>query len=403
MKFIKLISLLILAVLLNSCAGAKIKKLLSQGNIKQKHFKTTIPFEYTKTGHILLKATLNNEVYNFILDTGATTIISKELAEKLNVKPIGNSVIGDVNNIETTLDYVKINAIEIGGISFDNTIGSILDLKKGVLGCLEVDGFIGANLMRHAVWDFNFQKQTITITDDETKINVPKNHSDSKMFIGDAYQVSLITKVNNNRVLNSLVDLGNAGKPKLTYTVFKKISNATKYVKGSGYNGGAFGAFENVSKKRTSYNVIAKIIAIDDAMINDEVMVVKDGDTNLGLSLFKNYRVIFNWKTRSFKMIKQQEKAKKSSLKTFGFTVLTENNKLYVDYLYNNTKASKVLKLKDQILSINGKDYSFFNAQDWCKVIQKKVSLFGVNGVIKIKVLRNGEELEFKLDKVKLL
>lgn len=402
MKLRKIIQLLLITIFLTSCGGSKIKKILSQGSIQENQFKKTFPFEYTKTGHILVKVIIKNEEYDFILDTGATTIISEELAEKLNIKPIGSSVIGDINDNETTLNYVNLESIEIGGINFKNTIGSILNLKKDELACLEVDGLIGANLMRHAVWDFDFQKQKITITNDENKLSIPNNHSDSKIFVGDAYQVSLITKVNNERVLNSLVDLGNTGKSKLTYTVFKKLNNA-KYVKGSGYNGGAFGAFGKVTEKRNSYNVMTKTITIDNTIINNEIMVVKDGDTNLGLPLFKNYRVIFNWKTRSFKMIKQQEKTEKSSLETFGFIPVAKNNKLYVDYLYDNTKASKILKLKDQILSINDKDYSFFNMQEWCKVIQKKVILLGSDDAIKIKVLRKGKELEFKLDKVKLL
>lgn len=400
MKIKKIIFALVLPLIFTSCSP-KIKKILSAGHIEQEQFKKTIPFEYTKTGHILLKVTIKGKLYDFILDTGATTIISKELANELNVQKMGSSEIEDINSAKTNLDFVILDNIEIGGINFNKTIGSILDLQEGDLACLEVDGLIGANLMRHAVWDFDFQNSTITIANDETQLDIPSNHSDSKIFIGDAYQVSIITEFNDERVLNNLIDLGNTGNPKLTFLAFKELKDSDrefKYIKGSG--GSGFGAFGRSTEKKDTYNAKINTLKIENATIDNVIASVEDGKTNLGLSVFKNYRIIFNWKKRSFKMIKQTDR-QEDKLIGFGFKPVFENNKLYVDYLYDDITASKLLTYRDQILRINDKDYSFVSDEQWCAFFQD--GFYKNVDTMTITVLRDGKELTFDLKKASLL
>jgi len=400
MKIKKILFVIVLPLIFVSCSP-KIKKILSAGHIEQEQFKKTIPFEYTKTGHILLKVTIEGKLYDFILDTGATTIISKELANELNVQKMGSSKIEDINSTTTNLDFVILENIEIGGINFNKTIGSILDLQKGDLACLEVDGLIGSNLMRHAVWDFDFQNSTITITNDESQLDIPSNHSDSKIFIGDAYQVSIITKFNNERVLNNIIDLGNAGNPKLTYIAFNDLKDTDKnmeYITGSG--GSGFGAFGRSTEKKSSYSTRINSLTIGSSTIDNVIATSSDGDTNLGLSVFKNYRIIFNWKKRSFKMIKQTDRVE-DKLVGFGFTPVFENNKLYVDYLYDDIPASKLLTYRDQILRINSNDYSSVSDEEWCTFFQD--GFYKDVETMTITVLRDGKELTFDLKKAVLL
>jgi len=392
----------VLILTLSNCTSG-IKKILKVGSIQQKNFISTIPFDYTKTGHIVLKVSMKGKEYDFILDTGATNIISEELANELGVKVIGSSEILDINNKPKSLDFVELEDVQVGGINFKNTIGSILDLKKGELDCLGVDGLLGSNLMRHAVWDFDFQKKTITITDDERQLNIPANHSETKIYVGDAFQASITTKFNDRKVLNNIIDLGNAGAPKLAYVAFNKLKgakNPVEYLKGSG--GSGFGAFGRSAEKKSSYTTKINSLKIGNYELNAVIVNVKDGQTNLGLSVFKNSRIIFNWKKKSFKMIEQSTR-KKGAMYGFGFYPVFDNNKLYVDFLYNNTDASRKLKYRDIIININNKDYSSISEEEWCEFVQDDGLPYLKESSIKIQVLRDGMELEFNLKKVKLL
>ncbi|SDR94940.1 Aspartyl protease [Polaribacter sp. KT25b] len=402
MKHIKLLFTLIVLTLLTSCASSKINKTLKQGNIVQEDFKTTIPFEYRK-GLIILKVTIENEKYDFILDTGASNVLSKELAEKLNVKSLGSENVTDIHKTSQLLNYTKIDDIEIGGLNFKNTIAAISDFNSGELACLNADGFIGSNLMRFAVWDFDFKNQIITITDNEQKLNIPKDAIESKMFIGTAVsQPSIISYINGDKALNNMIDLGNNSTSHLSYLDFlkqKKSKKITKYISGSGYSGiGMYGK----GKKKNEFSAKIDEIKIGDHIIKNKVMRVKDGKTNLGILFFKNYRLILNWEERNVKMVLQESTSNNTELNHFGFNPNFNENKVFVDFIYNDTEASKVLQFGDQILQINNIDFTNITDNNKCDYFNDGIIPKGTDEITII-ILRNEEELEFQLKKVRLL
>ncbi len=401
MKFIKLFFSIIVITLLTSCASSKINKTLKQGAIAQDDFKVTIPFEYRK-GIIILKVTIENEIYDFILDTGSSNVLSKELAEKLNVKPLGSSNVTDINKTSQLLNYTKVNDIEIGGIHFKETIAAIADFNSGQLACLNADGFIGSNLMRFAIWDFDFKNQIITITDNEQKLNIPADATESKMFVGTASsEPSIISYINGEKALNNLIDLGNNGTPHLAHGIFvkqKEANKITKYISGSGYSGiGVYGE----GKKKNEYSTKVDEIKIGNHIINNKVMTVKDGKTNLGISFFKNYRLILNWKERSVKM-SELSATNNTSLNHFGFNPGFNKNKLIVNFIYNNTETSKKLEFGDQILKINEVDFSNITDDTLCHYFNTTIIPVDTD-LITVRVARNGEELTFDLKRMKLL
>ncbi len=393
---------LITICLLSSCVSSKLQKTLEQGSTLQEKFKTTIPFEY-RQGIIVLKVEIENVIYDFALDTGASNILSQELVDKLNLKPLGSENVLDIHSESQNLKYTKLDQVRINGIDFVNTIAAITDYNKvAVLSCLGVDGFIGANLMRHAVWDFDFDNQMITITNNEDQLNIPSNYSESKLFIGFAGLASIITEVNGEKSLNNVIDFGNNGLIKLSPITFikqRKKNKITKLAKARGYEGvGIYGS----GKERTFYKAKIDNIKIGNFILEDEIVSINEKSSgNLGINFFKNYRIILNWSTKRLKMIEKKPKAN-NELSNFGFNPTYIDNKLFVGTLFENTKAAKLLKLGDQILFMNDKEYTHIATENFCEVIKDGYIDYSLN-TITVVVLRDNKELKFELDKQTLL
>jgi len=394
----KLFYPLIGILLLSSCAGAKIDKILKQGDVLQESFKTTIPFTYVN-GWIVLEVEIENKTYNFILDTGSSNLLTKELAEKLNIESLDAEEIIDMNGLANETEYTRIKNIKIGNIDFRETIAGIVDLNKiAEIGCTKIDGFIGANLMRKAVWDFDFQKQLITITNDENKLDIPTETIESKLFIGTAGIPSVIVTINGQKTLNNTVDFGNSGGNLLRIDYFKKQLDKKlikKYVKGNQKFVGAFGHTEN----ETFYEVVIDEMKIGNHTINNLIAGVRSGSHgNLGLSFFKNYRVILNWHSKKMKMIKITD-AGNNSYKTYGYTTLYKEESVFVNAIVDTSSASDFLEQGDKIVSVNNVSYLNVTKEQYCDIWTNDID----TDILSITVLRDGKEFTFELRKTKLL
>ena len=135
----KTIILLTTILLLTSCSvDRKIAKLFKEGHTPEQSFKTKIPFEY-RLGLIIIKVELNNETYDFVLDSGGVNLLSKELAEKLGAKGVMTLNVGGLQEGKfQPMDFTKIKELSIGGIKFEETACGIGDFNQSVdLECIE--------------------------------------------------------------------------------------------------------------------------------------------------------------------------------------------------------------------------------------------------------------------------
>ena len=304
----KKITYLIILLIISSCAVSKAEKYLKEGKTLQQNFKETITFEIKK-GLIILKAKINNKNYNFILDTGASNVISKELATELNVKIIGSESIGDIYGVEQKTNYTRIDNIQIGNLDFSETITAISDFNSiPDFASLQIDGFIGSNLMQHAIWDLDFKKKQITITDNEEKLNLPNEIIENKLFIGYAGIPSIATKINGKKVWNFTVDTGFNGGIIIPFSEFEKQKEngvISDYKKNK--TKGVIGLYGKQSEIRESYIGTINEIEFGNSILKNEKVYSEEYLEHLfGLGFFRDYRVIINWNTKKIKMTKNK-------------------------------------------------------------------------------------------------
>lgn len=116
---------------------------------------------------IILPVEIQGTVYHFLLDTGAITVIDDDLADQLDLPKVARQRLSDYYEHKQKIWYLKLKSINVLGTTFRDITAvatnlSILQEKTGV----RVDGILGANLLRMACWQINFQDSTLAIAPD---------------------------------------------------------------------------------------------------------------------------------------------------------------------------------------------------------------------------------------------
>jgi len=117
-------------------------------------------------GAVVIDVTLGNSDRSvpMLLDTGAPTIVSGQIAETYGTGLAGTVSAASIDGQVVTSDVVALPRLAIGGAVF-STVGAVVgELEPGnPFACLSEAGFIGANLMRTAVWQLDPVAGVVTI------------------------------------------------------------------------------------------------------------------------------------------------------------------------------------------------------------------------------------------------
>jgi len=395
--------LLISIAFLTSCSTIKTANILTKGAVEQKAFKVEIPFEF-RLGLIVLKVSINGNEYDFLLDTGAPNLISTELAHTLNLDNKISHKVGDSQGKDSELEFASIENISIAGINFLNTGTAISDLKKTKeIACLKVDGLLGANLMKNAIWKFDYENKFITITNsmDSLKLDEKSQKLPFSTKITGTPVVDL--KLNDEIEKGIIVDLGSNGHISLSNTSFDKlIKNNPSVMQTASFGNSTAGLYGYGDLDTTFYAIVPKISFGDVVLENTLVDFSKNSARTIGTKFFKNYDVIINWSDAEISLIEHQKYDRKE-LSSFGFSVSNNNDTLIVGTIFNNSSAFQAgLKVNDVILDIDDKEYGKIEPEEWCEIVGKGIFDEQKNQT-KITVLRNNQVLKFTLTKTVLL
>ena len=398
-----LLSTFAMLLLLTSCSGLKTFKLMKSGEVEQEEFKVNIPFEYN-LGMIILKVNISGEEYDFLLDTGAPNVISKELAQKYGLSNIFERKFGDSQGQTSDLGMIKLDEISIGGINFLNTGAAVADLKQSKeVGCLQIDGLIGSNLMRKAVWKFDYENQIITISNSVESLKISESSEKIPFFTYITGTPIIDITLNDVKEKNVIVDLGSNGDISLSKKTFDKLvdtdPNISRTVSFGSSSSGLYGVGATDS---IQHALISNISFGDVALKNTVVEFTNESASTIGTNYFKNYDLIINWFDKEIIVTKKKE-YDNSSLTSYGFSFNNKNDRLIVGGIYTNSSADHAgLKINDIILKIDTKKYGVLTADHWCNIIEN--GLFNEEkSTITVIVLRQNEELTFHLEKTKLL
>lgn len=393
----KILSILCLCALATSCSTMKLVKMLKKGDVEQPAFKSEVPFEM-RMGLVVIKVNIDGKDYDFLVDTGAPNVVSKELAAELNLKPNVYQKTGDSQGRKEELGFVEMPEMLIGGVHFIETAAAVADLKLSKeIACLNVDGFVGANLMKEAVWEFDYQRKVITIADTIGAFSIPDNAM--RIPFTPAASSTPLVDVTYDGVTDQRVTFDTGSNDYFNssdkvHTKLEEIGKAPNPVISCGASSsGLYG----VGKEDSTYTLSVGETKLGSMTIPGQVVSFTGGKARtIGTKFFQHYRMIIDWTAKEITLIPTDDFVN-STLETFGLTPMYDGNRLIVKMIVFGSPADvEGIHLGDEILEINGQNFREMNDDRWCEMLYDEET-FRSNKEILLVVRSNGTEREVTL------
>jgi len=332
MTFKQVFFFIVFSCLLTSCSS-KYVRAMKLGEVSNNKFKETLPIDVINQLTIV-PVHINGKTYRFLFDTGAPFSISNELQNTLDYKVLHKATLTDSDKSKLSLDIVQVDSINIGSITFTNQTAFIANFNKNkVLNCLNIDGIVGSNLMKHCNWTVDMQNEILQFSK-----GIPaKEHPEliTIPFITDKqYDIHLKLKIGQTQLQGVKLDYGSNGSLSLPHPIFEKLKKREfdKTVSTSGFvQAGLFGI------RKPLYSEMAKVDSmwLDEVLINN-VLINSGKNGLLGGKILSNYIVHINWDTQTLSFAKHNNQYYYGA--TFGFRI-GYTDKLIIQSIVDGSQA----------------------------------------------------------------
>jgi hypothetical protein len=124
-----------------------------------------VPFELINN-HLYVEVKLDGKgPFRVLLDTGGANVVTPEMAHALGVQPQGAVQGGGVGEKSADVGFVKLGAVELGGITLRDQLFAVFDL--GSLSSVEgmpQNGLVGYEIFKRFVVRVDYEHRRLTLT-----------------------------------------------------------------------------------------------------------------------------------------------------------------------------------------------------------------------------------------------
>lgn len=343
-------------ILMSGCQTNK--QLWAEGTIDQKRFFQEIPFT-TIQGLLFVDVIIKEKPYRFILDTGAPTVITKELATQLKLQQTPFGPVGDTQGKKQNLSSVSLPPVQIGQLTFSAAHAMVADIRAiPIFDCWQVDGLLGANLMAKTCIQIDYAARTVRMAHHcssfplKRPIRVP-------FSIRNTYTPVIQSLDIGGRIITDItLDYGSSNGitlPKKLFTV-EELTEAPVYTQGIS----GTGLYGN-SKGRVYYTP-GKVPQL--GKDNLPLRLREQKNRLLGTDVLRQFRATIDWKKNILWLERQQEGW--PEWKVFGFGLEQIGSHLVIGTITVPSSAYKAgLQVGQKILEINGQSVT---SNDYCQM-----------------------------------
>lgn len=368
----------------------------------QKKFEKTIPFSYEPNNQIIIPVIINGKTYHFLFDTGATTVVSKEIATELALTALFTNKLQDgADSVQEEIFY-NLPGINMAGIDFENVAVVAGDMKKfdDVL-CVPIDGLLGTNILRSCYWKVDYNNGQLTFSDREIKpakgmyaIDFKENFSGTPL---------LELQMGKFRV-NMFMDTGYSKALSIPDSLYFRARKNHERPFKKGFGTTTVTLYENSHKEKYIGLLDSVYVGNKHHLILDPLTDIDHADTFLiGNEVFKDFgEMVLDWKKHRL-YLPEKTVVCKDRYASFGFSPLFINNKVVVSVVWQGSEAyTQGLTVGSVITAVNGQDTTNITHDMWCGLLD----VFGYNKPAEIKVStrdKDGKITNHTLKRVELL
>jgi hypothetical protein len=380
-----------------SSNGQTAKEQLSIVNsvkLVSKNFYDEIPFS-DKLGYFTIQVKIDTGSYEYIFDTGGYNTVTSKIMENANLPSLMEVEVGSSNKIKSKIKLSKIPLLQIGKAQFENVGVFNFDFSSSpVINCYTDGGLIGKSVIGEGVWQIDYKKSVIRLSDNI--LNMPNLFNSEKIKIELDKTLNPFLKIMiNGKQEKFMLDFGYGGLLSLT----EKTASSLKPKNILTIEGEGVISANGVVRENTYVTLLESIIIGKSDLKNKVAYYSKSNNYNvIGSELAKYFIVTLNFKDRELILTPYDEV--ESSYETFGFNINLDSSKIYVSKLFKELNAQKEgLLLFDEIIAVNGKQLN--NLAALCDRYFYVNNILRTEKEILLKIKRGSVDKEFLIERQK--
>ncbi len=321
----------------------------------------TLPILYQKNTLVFLKVVINGKEYLFLFDTGSSVcLISKEIASHSSMKSLGtfSDELGNQSNAG-----IFLQTIHIGNSSFDSVLCMVSDTKTlSEIGCVEIDGVIGANLINLCNWQIDPAKELLSFSLSPFKAG---ENSDGANIEYTSNSLPLLRLNYKDVPFYCLLDFGYSGYLELNNDILKK----SRIKKSDCLNGfGRYALTVNSTIEDRVCRLIIDTLKSTYYKFPDVPTVFSMSKPKLGSALLKRYVVTLNSLERTVLLSPLDNKDTSSIPFPVNFG-LNDSNELIISFIWETEEIKKAgLKVGQKVISVNDQHFKQLTSIELCEL-----------------------------------
>ncbi|WEK68891.1 MAG: aspartyl protease family protein [Candidatus Chryseobacterium colombiense] len=348
---------------------------------------TVIPFELIE-GKIFLNVKIKNDQHCFLFDTGALTVISSELKDKINAQKsniIFEAV--DANNVKSKMNVFTINTLKVGDLNIKNVNFSFADISwMSSRACKKISGILGANMMKDKVWQIDFKNKTLTVSD-RTKADLSSGSVNIPFTEENFTGVPKIEVKIRGQLLDYIFDTGSGTSFSLDQQSYNKIKDSDFLT----FEGLLSQSLNSISKGERQVDMMD--VQFGNVNVGNQTIDSSLDAVNLvGTRFMENYLVVLDFIN---KKIVLNPNGNQPEYRSFGISFGVNKDNLII---VNKLKIPQLseLNLGERIIRVNTLDVSKANEDMLCEI--KKML-----DATKVITVENEAHQKFTLEKKNIL